>query len=330
MGCRKLSYYQEGEGLENCSVFFGKTLEKKRGQQIFCLNYYPFGLEFNSFTRSYSTAQNYKFNQGTTTTHLGEEGKSFRVERQPELGVDFTKFRVYDPALGRFWNIDPAADQVGQEVLTPYQYSFNNPIRYNDPFGDCPKGDCWGALKNAVKDMKASAQATYERGAQALNDAGNAIADATNAVGDAIVSGLEAADQFVTGNSPETNSHTDNSIFGREPVGKTLVGERGGDGPAIGGQSDGQIDVTDVQGLGINGPPGARGDFEAAAEMGQLAVESGANVVNELTSDNVTVPQYDTLRGKFSTPEIQSANYRVVVDQKGDTLEAYYYVPDDF
>lgn len=49
-----------------------------------------------------------------------------------------TKFRVYDPAMGRWWQIDPMADLPEQIAQSPYQYGWNNPIRYNDPNGDCP------------------------------------------------------------------------------------------------------------------------------------------------------------------------------------------------
>jgi len=52
------------------------------------------------------------------------------------LSVDLTKFRVYDPAIERWWQVDPKADHSGQESWTPYQYAFNNPILHDDPFGD--------------------------------------------------------------------------------------------------------------------------------------------------------------------------------------------------
>ena len=83
----------------------------------------------------------------------GKEGKSFKVERQEELGLnlDMTKFRMYDYALGRFTSIDPLADANPQESWTPYQYAYNNPIRYNDPYGDCPQ--ClWGSIIGAAVD----------------------------------------------------------------------------------------------------------------------------------------------------------------------------------
>lgn len=55
-----------------------------------------------------------------------------------DLNIDLTKFRAYDPAVGRWWQVDPLADEADFTSLTPYNYSFNNPIRYNDPYGDCP------------------------------------------------------------------------------------------------------------------------------------------------------------------------------------------------
>jgi RHS repeat-associated protein len=46
--------------------------------------------------------------------------------------------RGYDPQIGRFMQIDPKPDKDGQERLTPYQYGSDDPIRYNDPSGNCP------------------------------------------------------------------------------------------------------------------------------------------------------------------------------------------------
>ena len=93
MGCLKL--YQEREGLENCSVFFGKTLEKKGGQQIFCIVYSPFGLTFNSWSGDADPKQNYKFQE---------------QERQEETGWDSFKWRNSMPEIGRFLTIDPMAE----------------------------------------------------------------------------------------------------------------------------------------------------------------------------------------------------------------------------
>ncbi|MEM1408181.1 MAG: RHS repeat-associated core domain-containing protein [Bacteroidota bacterium] len=96
-------------------------------------DYYPFGLTFNSYERITAKKNRYKFNQGT-----GD--KKFRTERitDLDLNLDMTKYRMYDYTTGRFTSIDPLSDAANQETLTPYQYGYNNPIKYSDPYGDCP------------------------------------------------------------------------------------------------------------------------------------------------------------------------------------------------
>ncbi|WP_407268286.1 RHS repeat domain-containing protein [Tenacibaculum maritimum] len=139
-------------------------------------NYYPFGLKhkgYNNVVNSLgnSTGQKYMFNQGTSGKNFkGEEGKSFRVERQEELGlnVDMTKFRMYDYALGRFTSIDPLADANPQESWTPYQYAYNSPIQYNDPYGDCP-WCVWGAVIGGGLEYASQVVSNYS-GGQSLTE----------------------------------------------------------------------------------------------------------------------------------------------------------------
>ena len=104
-------------------------------------HYYPFGMEMPalSYQAPAMNKNRYLYNQGT-----GEV--TFDTERIPDLNIDLTKFRAYDPALGRWWQIDPMADALSS--LTPYNYSFNNPVLFNDPLGDCPPGtNCEAVLK---------------------------------------------------------------------------------------------------------------------------------------------------------------------------------------
>ena|GEM_PF-3220824 len=82
-------------------------------------DYYPFGLTFNSYQRSYSKANNYKYN-----------GK----EEQEETGWYDYGARMYQADLGRFFNQDRYAEKYMDH--NPYHYTLNNPIKYIDINGD--------------------------------------------------------------------------------------------------------------------------------------------------------------------------------------------------
>ncbi len=78
-------------------------------------NYYPFGL---TFAQSGSSTNKYLYN-----------GK----ELQEETGFIDYGARQLDKELGRWFNIDPLAEEVFG--INPYNYCFNNPIIFIDPTG---------------------------------------------------------------------------------------------------------------------------------------------------------------------------------------------------
>jgi RHS repeat-associated protein len=101
-------------------------------------NYYPFGMlqkGYNNFVSSNgnSTAQKYGFN-----------GK----ELQDELGLEWydVSARNYDPALGRWMNLDPLAEKGRRH--SPYNFAFDNPIRFVDYDGMWPK---WGDILDVAQ-----------------------------------------------------------------------------------------------------------------------------------------------------------------------------------
>jgi RHS repeat-associated protein len=85
--------------------------------------YYPFGMQTaNSWTRENTTGNNFLANGGTelnTTSNLYD-----------------LAYRNYDPVLGRMNGVDPMASKYSS--LTPYNFSFNDPVTFADPSGADP------------------------------------------------------------------------------------------------------------------------------------------------------------------------------------------------
>jgi RHS repeat-associated protein len=95
-------------------------------------NYYPFGLRhkgYNDIGNGYgnSAAKKYKFG-----------GKELQDDNIAGNSLDWYDFsaRNYDPALGRWMNLDPLAEQMRRH--SPYNYAFNNPIFFIDYDGMAP------------------------------------------------------------------------------------------------------------------------------------------------------------------------------------------------
>ncbi|MGM5631188.1 hypothetical protein O2K51_09810 [Apibacter raozihei] len=85
-------------------------------------HYYHFGLKYTGYN-SQSGQPEYKYN-----------GK----EQQEEVRLNVYDYgaRNYDPAIGRWFNSALLAKQMRRN--SPYNYAFNNPIRFIDPDGMAP------------------------------------------------------------------------------------------------------------------------------------------------------------------------------------------------
>ncbi|WP_124981874.1 DUF6443 domain-containing protein [Nonlabens xiamenensis] len=90
-------------------------------------NYYPFGLKHKGY--------NNVIPPGVRDHKYGYGGK----EEQDEFGLDWLDItaRNYDSALGRWMNVDPLAEKMRRH--SPYNYAFDNPLRFTDPDGMEPQ-----------------------------------------------------------------------------------------------------------------------------------------------------------------------------------------------
>ncbi|MGV0830661.1 RHS repeat domain-containing protein [Empedobacter brevis] len=85
-------------------------------------NYYPFGLKHKGYNNTNVANPNYKYKYN---------GK----ELQDDFNINLYDYgaRNYDPAIGRWFNIDPLAEKSRR--FSPYTYALNNPVFFIDPDG---------------------------------------------------------------------------------------------------------------------------------------------------------------------------------------------------
>jgi len=103
-------------------------------------NYYPFGLKHSVYS---DPKQKYELveNEGESMarpTYVYQTDYQYKYngkEFQDELGLNWYDYgaRMYMPDIARWGQIDPLAAKAFS--LTPYRYSFNNPVKFIDPDG---------------------------------------------------------------------------------------------------------------------------------------------------------------------------------------------------
>jgi RHS repeat-associated protein len=113
-------------------------------------HYYPFGLTMPGIsTQALGTIEN---KRGFAGNEL--QNKEFSDGSGIEM-YDFNA-RTYYQQIGRFIQIDPLLEK-DQEYITPYHYSFNNPIRFSDADGKEAVQCCgWSDFVDAVNTVTRS------------------------------------------------------------------------------------------------------------------------------------------------------------------------------
>jgi RHS repeat-associated protein len=87
-------------------------------------DYYPFGLDMPG--------------RSSTGTPVRQGFTGYWRDSENGLGLYYSGARMYSPGTGRFFGVDPLAEDFA--TWSPYVYVFNNPVSLIDPFGLCPTG----------------------------------------------------------------------------------------------------------------------------------------------------------------------------------------------
>jgi len=149
--------YQYKDHLGNVRMNFSVDPETNSLKILEENHYYPFGLKHsnyndgtNSFQERDMVVRLKGLDPGIVVFPLKYNYKYNGKEWQDELGLNFYDYgaRNYDPAIGRWMNIDPLAEQMRR--WSPYNYCFDNPMRFTDPDGMGP--DDWVRGKNKIYD----------------------------------------------------------------------------------------------------------------------------------------------------------------------------------
>ncbi|MFN7331559.1 MAG: RHS repeat domain-containing protein, partial [Flavobacterium sp.] len=133
--------YNYTDHLGNIRLSYAQDPDTQQLKIVEQNHYYPFGLRHTNYSGGKMQVvkeQEFKRMAPTPEELLSYKYKYNGKEWQDELGLNMYDYgaRNYDPAVSRFWQIDPKADTFSFQ--STYTYAANNPIYYLDKNGEGP------------------------------------------------------------------------------------------------------------------------------------------------------------------------------------------------
>jgi len=255
LGNTRLSYFHNGSSIE--------VLEEN--------NYYPFGLKHEGYNQlSGNPGYQYKYN-----------GK----ELQNETGMYDYGARFYMPDIGRWGVVDQLAEKMTRH--SPYNYAFNNPIRFIDPDGRqgtdwVGKTDATGSTQWHWEDKIKSASQASAAGYDSYSD-GKTNNTYTSTSGSEVTLKTEGnwSEDFTNVNRERLGA-AEAKMFGKYASGISITGSYGNTNQTISLAANwgtGQFKIFHTAGLKIG--PESPGDIGFSVfQMSAYGEKDGAKYTN--------------------------------------------------